>query len=58
MKPARRVKVELVERTGGMNEALDLACEIIVWLIGGSSMGMLRAGKKGREPEPRAEPVE
>lgn len=54
----RRIKVSLVERTGSESAALDAACELIAQLIAGTSMGMLRAGKKARPPEPRVPPID
>lgn len=47
----RRIKVSLVERTGSESAALDMASQLIAELIAGTSMGMLRAGKKARPPE-------
>lgn len=58
MPPWRRIKVSLVERSGDTEKALDLACEIIAYMLEGTSMGMLRAGKKGRTPEYRPDPIE
>lgn len=54
----RRIKVSLVERTGSESAALDAACELIAELIAGTSMGMLRAGKKSRPPEQRGEAID
>lgn len=58
MPPWRRIKVSLVERTGSEAEALDLACQVIAYMTEATSMGMLRAGKKTREPEPRVQAID
>lgn len=58
MPPWRRIKVSLVERTGSEAAALDMACQLIAELIDGASMGMLRAGKKARAPEPRVPEID
>ena len=49
MTPDRRMLVYLVEKFGDKEAALEAACKIIVDLIPGTSMGMLRAGKKARD---------
>ncbi len=54
----RRIKVSLVERTGSESAALDLACEILAYMTEATSMGMLRAGKKTRTPEPRVAEID
>ena len=58
MPPWRHIKVGLVEKTGGVEQALDFACDLIVYLLEGTSMGMMRAGKKGKTPEYRPDPIE
>ena len=54
----RRIKVSLVERTGSEAAALDMACQLIAELVEGTSMGMLRAGKKSAVPECGPDPIE
>ena len=58
MPPWRHLKVGLVEKTGGVEPALDFACDLIVYLLEGTSIGMLRAGKTDWEPGKKPDPIE
>ena len=58
MPPWRHLKVGLVEKTGGVEQALDFACQIIAYMTEATSMGMMRAGKTDRKPEYRPDPIE
>ena len=51
MTPDRQMKVYLVETFGDPDAALEAACKIIVDMLPGTSMGMLRCGKKARYVE-------
>ena len=48
MTPDRRILISLVEKFGDKEAALEAACKIIVDMIPGTSMGMLRCGKKAQ----------
>ena len=48
MTPDRRMLVYLVEKFGSPDAALEAACKIIVDMLPGTSMGMLRCGRKAK----------
>ena len=42
------IKQYLIKQAGSEKAALDLACQVIAALVEGTSMGMLRTGKKAK----------
>lgn len=51
MTPEKKLWIYLVETAGSPEAAQEMACTIILELLAGTSMGLLRLGKKWEEPK-------